>query len=320
MLTDSMISIFSIGSAVSVPLYYCGIKLHDFVGGADLEQAESLGTISAVLFCLLAVQTGLSGLPPLNRLLRLYRNACLLIAAVLHYMHDLVHPVLINLSAQVNISVKKHIKPLLVALVLLILPLCFSIWLVKTTPISTWLIAVTAFSIELIVKVVSTLMLYMLFAADARIDHKPWPHLDDWVFYVQATGHTIEFICGCVMFVNGAYVLIFESGSALRAFMMSMHAYVNIYKSAKEGLKTLYNRQTVNTRIAKLTQASPDILMDHTDDVCSICYQEFSNEFGDVRITNCEHLFHSTCLRKWLYIQDACPMCHQNIFKESKTE
>uniref|UniRef100_F6ZH48 RING-type domain-containing protein n=1 Tax=Ciona intestinalis TaxID=7719 RepID=F6ZH48_CIOIN len=284
---------------------YCSFKLQS-CRTWRYNQAEFLGTIAAVLFCLLAVQTGLSGLPPVNRLLRLYRNACLLIAAVLHYMHDLVHPVLINLSAQVNISMKRHVRPLLVAFILLILPVCFSIWLVKTKPISTWLIAVTAFSIELIVKVLSTLLLYSLFAADARMNHKPWPHLDDWVFYVQATGHTVEFICGCVMFVNGAYVLIFESGSALRAFMMSMHAYVNIYKSAREGLKTLYNRKTVNARIAKLALPDEECLLNHGDDVCSICYQSFT----DVRITNCDHLFHSTCLRKWLYIQDTCPMCH----------
>jgi len=103
MLTDSLLSVFSVGSVLSVPFYYCGVLLHDFVGGADLAHAESLGTVSAILFSLLAIQTGLTGLPPFLRLIRLYRNVCLHLAAVLHYAHDLIHPVLMSLSAQVGL-------------------------------------------------------------------------------------------------------------------------------------------------------------------------------------------------------------------------
>lgn len=30
-------------------------------------------------------------------------------------------------------------------------------------------------------------------------------------------------------------------------------------------------------------------------------------------ITYCGHFFHGNCLRKWLYVQETCPMCHQPI-------
>uniref|UniRef100_A0A663DJG8 cullin-RING-type E3 NEDD8 transferase n=1 Tax=Aquila chrysaetos chrysaetos TaxID=223781 RepID=A0A663DJG8_AQUCH len=30
-------------------------------------------------------------------------------------------------------------------------------------------------------------------------------------------------------------------------------------------------------------------------------------------ITPCSHFFHAACLRKWLYVQDTCPMCHQQV-------
>lgn len=30
-------------------------------------------------------------------------------------------------------------------------------------------------------------------------------------------------------------------------------------------------------------------------------------------ITYCGHFFHGNCLRKWLYVQETCPMCHQAI-------
>lgn len=120
-LTDSMLSSFSISSAMSIPLYYCGVEINKFIGGNDLIQAEALGTVSAILFCLLAIQTGLSGLSPLRRLVRVYRNMCLLFAAILHYVHDLVHPVLMTLSAQVRNDL--FTKDNIIILILLIFPL-----------------------------------------------------------------------------------------------------------------------------------------------------------------------------------------------------
>lgn len=30
-------------------------------------------------------------------------------------------------------------------------------------------------------------------------------------------------------------------------------------------------------------------------------------------ITYCGHFFHESCLRKWLYVQETCPMCHTSI-------
>lgn len=31
------------------------------------------------------------------------------------------------------------------------------------------------------------------------------------------------------------------------------------------------------------------------------------------KITRCKHYFHGVCLRKWLYVQDRCPLCHEII-------
>lgn len=57
-----------------------------------------------------------------------------------------------------------------------------------------------------------------------------WEKLDDYVYYVRSTGNIIEFIFGVVMFGNGAYNMMFESGSKIRA---CMHAYFNIYLQEK---------------------------------------------------------------------------------------
>lgn len=39
----------------------------------------------------------------------------------------------------------------------------------------------------------------------------------------------------------------------------------------------------------------------------------FSQEMNSAVITYCGHFFHGNCLRKWLYVQETCPMCHQTV-------
>lgn len=62
-------------------------------------------------------------------------------------------------------------------------------------------------------------------------------------------------------------------------------------------------------KINTLPEASPEQLANF-DDVCAICYQELST----ARITRCNHYFHGGCLRKWLFVQDICPLCHETLY------
>ncbi|KAL0969504.1 hypothetical protein UPYG_G00228150 [Umbra pygmaea] len=45
------------------------------------------------------------------------------------------------------------------------------------------------------------------------------------------------------------------------------------------------------------------------NDVCAICFQEMNSAV----LTYCGHFFHGNCLRKWLYVQETCPLCHQPV-------
>ena len=145
-----------------------------------------------------------------------------------------------------------------------------------------------------------------------------WEQLDDYVYYIRATGNSIEFIFGIFLFFNGAWRLLFESGGTIRALMMCIHAYFNIWCQAIAGMSLLYSVHLISIKrllclgwktfikrrhavhkINSLPEASPEQLRAF-DDVCAICYQELTT----ARITRCNHYFHSVCLRKWLYLQD----------------
>ncbi|XP_052439360.1 E3 ubiquitin-protein ligase RNF139-like [Carassius gibelio] len=307
---DSMLTVLGMSAVISSFAHYLGLSILAFIGSTE-EEDMRLGFVAPVLFFILALQTGLSGLDPEERLIRLSRNMCLLLTAILHFIHGMTDPVLMSLSASHVLSVRRHVPVLLVSLVLFTLPVLLSYVLWHHYMLNTWLFAVTAFCVELCLKVLVSLTVYALFMIDGFYNVL-WEKLDDYVYYVRSTGNIAEFVFGVIMFGNGAYTMMFESGSKIRACMMCLHAYFNIYLQARNGWKTFINRRTAVKKIHSLPEVKVAQLRE-IEDVCAICYQEFTTS---ARITPCHHYFHALCLRKWLYIQDTCPMCHQRVYIE----
>ncbi|XP_067112587.1 E3 ubiquitin-protein ligase RNF139 [Osmerus mordax] len=307
---DSTLTVLGMSAVISSLAHYLGLSILAFIGSTE-EEDKRLGFVAPVLFFILALQTGLSGLDPEDRLIRLSRNMCLLLTAILHFIHGMTDPVLMSLSASHVSSFRRHFPVLLVSLSLFALPVVLSYALWHHYELNTWLFAVTAFCVELCLKVLVSLTVYALFMVDGY-HNVLWEKLDDYVYYVRSSGNVIEFVFGVIMFGNGAYTMAFESGSKIRACMMCLHAYFNIYLQAKNGWKTFINRRTAVKKINSLPEMKGEELRD-IEDVCAICYQEFATS---ARITPCHHYFHALCLRKWLYIQDTCPMCHQKVYIE----
>ncbi|XP_022226186.2 protein TRC8 homolog isoform X2 [Drosophila obscura] len=311
---ETLTAVLGMTGVISMICHYIGRGFQWFLMTYDNDEEKSLGTVSAVLFYILALQTGLTSLSPEKRFVRLCRNLCLLMTALLHFLHNIVSPILMSLSAARNPSRKRHVRALTVCAFLVVTPvsLLYYLWLQRS--ISTWLLAVTAFSVEVIVKVLVSLATYTLFLLDARRQFF-WEKLDDYLYYVRAFGNSVEFCFGILLFINGAWILIFESGGAIRAIMMCIHAYFNIWCEARAGWSVFMKRRSAVHKISSLPEATPAQLQAF-DDVCAICYQEMYS----AKITRCRHFFHGVCLRKWLYVQDRCPLCHEIMMYTEKAE
>lgn len=305
---ETITAVLGMTSVISFFCHYIGNFFHRILLTEE-EEDKSIGTVSAILFYILALQTGLTSLNPEKRFVRLCRNFCLLFTALLHFLHNVVNPMLMSLSASHNPSTRRHLRALGVCAFLILFPTSLLVYLWSQHSISTWLLAVSAFSIEVIVKVVVSLMIYSLFLIDAYRSTF-WEQLDDYVYYIKAFGNTIEFCFGIFLFFNGAWILLFESGGAIRAVMMCIHAYFNIWCEVRAGWSVFMKRRTAVNKINSLKEASGEQL-DRLNDVCAICYQEMHS----AKITRCNHYFHGVCLRKWLYVQDRCPLCHDILYK-----
>ena len=80
---------------------------------------------------------------------------------------------------------------------------------------------------------------------------------------------------------------------------------------AKSGWRTFMKRRTAVAKINSLPFATSEDLQKH-DDVCAICYMDMTT----AKVTQCRHYFHAVCLKKWLYMQDTCPLCHAVLYKD----
>ncbi|KAH8359653.1 hypothetical protein KR093_008181 [Drosophila rubida] len=337
---ETLTAVLGMTGVISMVCHYIGRGFQWYLLTYDNDEEKSLGTVSAVLFYILALQTGLTSLSPDKRFVRLCRNLCLLVTALLHFLHNIVSPILMSLSAARNPSRKRHVRALSVCAFLICMPVSLLYYLWAQHSPSTWLLAVTAFSVEVIVKVSDCICLdcrcvlltanccfkvlvslatYTLFLLDARRQFF-WEKLDDYLYYVRAFGNSVEFCFGILLFINGAWILIFESaqnatGGAIRAIMMCIHAYFNIWCEARAGWSVFMKRRSAVHKISALPEATPAQLQAF-DDVCAICYQEMYS----AKITRCRHFFHGVCLRKWLYVQDRCPLCHEIMMYTDKPE
>ncbi|CAK9807592.1 Protein TRC8 homolog [Anthophora quadrimaculata] len=305
---ETLMAVLGMTSIISFICHYIGC-FFQWVLLTEEDDERSIGTVSAILFYILSLQTGLTSLDTEKRMVRLCRNFCLLFTAVLHFVHNIVNPLLMSLSASHNPALHRHIRALAVCVFLILFPVSLLIFLWSHYTVSTWLLAVSVFSIEVIVKVLVSLAIYSLFLIDAYRSVF-WEQLDDCVYMIRSFGNTIEFAFGIILFFNGFWILVFESGGAIRAVMMCIHAYFNIWCEARAGWSVFMKRRSAVDKINSLPEAKVEQLR-MLDDVCAICYQEMQS----AKITRCNHYFHSVCLRKWLYVQDRCPLCHDVLYK-----
>ena len=129
------------------------------------EEGGNMGAVGSILFFILGVQTGLTGMEPEQRLVRLYKNFSLLVVALLHYVHSLVHPQLESLS----LPASRYARTFVVCAILVWVPVGFIVFLWSNFSASTWLLAVTVFGLELIIKVALSLAIFLLFKVRGRV-------------------------------------------------------------------------------------------------------------------------------------------------------
>ncbi|KAG7234595.1 hypothetical protein INR49_002224, partial [Caranx melampygus] len=177
-----------------------------------------------------------------------------------------------------------------------------------------WLLILVSSCMLTSLQVTGTMLIYSLFMVELfRSD--PIESLDEVIYWVNAVSRVLEFVVALCVVAYGTWESLFGEWSWMGASVIIIHSYFNVWLRGQSGWRSFLLRQEAAKKINSLPKATAQQLQQHND-VCSICFQEMSSAV----ITYCRHFFHGNCLRKWLYVQDTCPMCHQTVRPTPQSE
>ncbi|XP_072042424.1 LOW QUALITY PROTEIN: RING finger protein 145-like [Amphiura filiformis] len=296
---------FSVSYSAYMLLILCKIYLKGF-GGVERDNFFHKGWTEGFTLMLLAMQTGLLDLKRIEKILLLSIMLFIVFSSTIQSMHEITDPILLSLGASNTKSIWKHVKVLAMCLALFLIPIYLSYSILVVFEVEIWLLIIVSSCLLTSIQTFSSLLIYLLFMVDHR-RKEPWEAMDEYVYGIHAMCHVLEFtIAVCVLGYGGTESFASDT-NLLGASVMVLHCYFNVWQRATTGWKSFLKRRAAAGKIKSLPVATEEELAAFND-ICAICYESMMTSWS-LR----KHYFHGYCLRRWLYVQDKCPLCHTVI-------
>lgn len=309
-----------IGACITVAYLSSGaltcarVYLH---GWAALVQNENVvlqnGWVEGFTMFLLCIQTGIIELKLVQRAFLMGIIMFIVIASLVQSLFELTEPVLLSLPTSLSHNVLRHVRTVAFCLLLGAFASAMTYCICMFLELDFWLLVVVSSCVLTSIQVTSALIVYSLFLYDALRENS-WESLDDIVYYAKATTRVLEFIVAVIVVAYGIIETVFGDWDMTNSVILSVHCYFNVWLRLQTGWKNYTLRRQAVQRIASLPEATEAEIRAYSD-VCAICYQSMAS----ARVIPCHHLFHGVCLRKWLYVQDTCPLCHRKVELQPST-
>ncbi|XP_053321623.1 RING finger protein 145 isoform X2 [Spea bombifrons] len=268
------------------------------------DPAMNRGMTEGVTLLILAVQTGLIELQVVHRAFLLSIILFIVVASILQSMLEIADPIVLALGASRDKSLWKHFRAVSLCLFLLIFPSYMAYMICQFFHMDFWLLIIISSSILTSLQVLGTLFIYVLFMIE-EFRKEPVENMDDVIYYVNGTYRLLEFLVALCVVAYGVSETVFGEWTVMGSMIIFVHSYYNVWLRAQLGWKSFLLRRDAVNKIKSLPIATKEQLEQHND-ICSICYQDMDSAV----ITPCNHFFHAGCLKKWLYVQETCPLCH----------
>ena len=94
---ETVLALLGMTCVISLIAHHTGEAVFRLIG-CSRDADREMGTMSGILFLILVLQTGLTGMKDGRRLTRLHRILCLFLMAMFHFMHHSIHQRLMTLS------------------------------------------------------------------------------------------------------------------------------------------------------------------------------------------------------------------------------
>uniref|UniRef100_A0A8K9XCE7 RING finger protein 145 n=1 Tax=Oncorhynchus mykiss TaxID=8022 RepID=A0A8K9XCE7_ONCMY len=270
------------------------------------------GMTEGITLLILAVQTGLIELQVIHRAFLLSIILFIVVASILQSMLEIADPIVLALGASRDKSLWKHFRAVSLCLFLLVFPAYMAYMICQFFHMDFWLLIIISSSILTSLQVLGTLLIYILFMVE-EVRKEPVQNMDDVIYYVNGTYRLLEFLVALVVVAYGVSETVFGEWTVMGSTIIFIHSYYNVWLRAQLGWQSFLMRRDAVNKIKSLPTAS-DLQLEQYNDICAICYQDMKSAV----ITPCSHFFHAGCLKKWLYVQETCPLCHKQLKSQSQ--
>ena len=267
-------------------------------------QERPTGLREAVGFLLLGFYTDLPNINASKRIVLVELIQLLLISALIRSSFEVVEPYLHVLHSPTVVNRRKHVLVLVFISTLMYLAAYVGLQLYNLRKQLPFTIP----NIITIMQIASAFILHLMNMYDSW-SIASFEELDDYVYYVKGGCKSLEFIL--IVGVLGYRITDTSlEWTVFRCIMICLHLYFNVYLPIRDGWQSISHRRLVNQRLNALKEVEQQQLLDN-DDICPICLEGMHS----ARITPCSHIFHKLCLKKWLKIQNRCPLCQSVIIR-----
>ncbi|XP_074466267.1 RING finger protein 145-like [Sebastes fasciatus] len=271
------------------------------------------GMTEGITLLILAVQTGLIELQVIHRAFLLSIILFIVVASILQSMLEIADPIVLALGASRDKSLWKHFRAVSLCLFLLIFPAYMAYMICQFFHMDFWLLIIISSSILTSLQVLGTLLIYILFMVE-EFQKAPVENMDEVIYIVNGTYRLLEFLVAVCVVCYGVSETVFGEWSVMGSTIILVHSYYNVWLRAQLGWQSFLLRRDAVNKIKSLPTAS-NTQLEQYNDICAICYQDMNSAV----ITPCSHFFHAGCLKKWLYVQETCPLCHSQLKSQSPT-
>lgn len=238
------------------------------------------------------------------------------LSSLLQSILEISEPAILSLNSFHHTNRIHHMKVLLLCSFLFYFPLYVTHVYAQIFPVNFWIAVMFSTSLLISARVLDLVIIHCLFWWDSS-RFEPWEYLDEVIYYARSFTKVIEFLISISVVVVGVWEAINLGFNPLNGVILMMHCYFNVWQRINHGLQGYIRRRQANKIVNSLKIFKIEQMDGREDELCSICYSEMQPNMAAnslVIITNCKHLFHRQCIKKWLTVQNRCPLCTSTIF------
>ncbi|KAI6182441.1 RING-type domain-containing protein [Aphelenchoides bicaudatus] len=312
----SPFSLLALGITIGYASQFIVRTVQMILGGAERESnTNTTGFFESLTLVIICVHAGVLGMNVNQKMLMLKLVLFVVLSALLQSLCDVLSGHMLVLAANPMTKFNQHLRCISMSVILFFAPFVVVYTLVLMLPMNLWLVLILSNCSMISLRVLQASVIYGVSITEQRSEEQ-WDGFDNLTYWCNFIKMSAELLLSSLVVFYGVYnSLVYGIWNVFSVIVLLGHSYYNVFRRSEEASLSIQARREALLKIKSLNRVDSGILKD-IGEQCVICCSEMTS--GVLR-TPCGHLFHNTCVKKWICVKAVCPLCNKNLEPESET-